>query len=324
MEKNNFTPVEEQIKLCLAHYYNLVDVQILALSSGMNNITRVIKTEEHTYNLRIYCNHQDKQKVSFEHSILFQLLAGTFPLEHPIPVKTRFGSSVAELEDGRLVALYSYIEGSQQASENLYLSLIEATAHLSKALDQIKLVDQGEYSPYYELETNYPSFTEEQFNQWRNNGLQDRLYQMLLTLNDTRAELENKKELFKALPHQFIHGDINFSNSVSRDNSVIGLLDFEFVTYDLRVMELAVVLIELFKQSGENKRERLKHYLACYTRIHQLTEEELELLPDLVKLRAIDVAFHFMTRYAAGMDELSVLQHIVKESYLVVQEVNRL
>ena len=311
--------LEQLLRNCLQQEYGLNEVEIVAHQSGMNNITRKIQCGNDTYHLRVYCNHQDERKVAFEHHILFQLLNSSLPILIPKPLHTYLGSTVAKLGDGRLVALYHYIEGTQQVSEALYRSLIEATAHLSAALAQVKQQEQSEYTPYYDLATNYPQFTNEALK--LEYQLTDEVLRKLEQLNEMRLRLEQNRELFVSLPHQLIHGDINFSNAVTLHNRIIGLLDFEFVTYDLRAMEIAVVLIEVFKANTHYDPNQWQYYLSLFTHIHPLNETEIQLLPQLIMLRAVDVAFHFITRFSEGIDDVTVLLKIVDESYAVIKRV---
>ncbi len=41
---------------------------------------------------------------------------------------------------------------------------------------------------------------------------------------------------------QLIHGDLHYDNILCKEGAVAGILDFEFVALDWRVMELAICL----------------------------------------------------------------------------------
>lgn len=315
--------VDQQIRDCLRQYYQFENVVLTSEKSGMNNITRLVAYSGKRYNVRVYCNHSDIDKVKFEHLILKKLSAQHLPIQIPIPVATVYNTTVSTLQDGRLVSLYHYIEGTQATSSELYLSLINATAHLAKALSAIKVPESPGYSPYYDLALNYPQFSNEQLvllceNSKRLKPLQFKLIQ----LNECRANLERMREQFTQLPHSLIHGDINFSNSVAVNKKIIALLDFEFITLDLRAMELAVVLVDYFKPyTGYSKQIEWNELIEKYCHIHLLTDEEIRLLPKLVLLRAVDVAFHFLSRFTEGQDDEFILEKIVNESYSVFETI---
>jgi homoserine kinase type II len=66
-------------------------------------------------------------------------------------------------------------------------------------------------------------------------------------------------------------------------DTVSGLLDFEFCSYDWRAMELAVALS---KYVGEAEPlELCERFVSGYVVMGQLTNEEIEVLPDLINLR---------------------------------------
>jgi len=320
MSDINMQSIDEQIKTCLKIYYQFDKVELSHEKSGMNNITRLVTLGNSKYNLRVYCNHKDIEKVKFEHLILQTLAKQSMSIKIPIPVKTVYNTTIASLEDGSLVSLYHYIEGTQKASHTLYKSLIEATAHVANALATIQLNEKPAYSPYYDLYTNYPQFDEHQLSRYfeqskKLNSIKEKLIHLL----DVRAALEKQIDIFKQLPHSLIHGDINFSNSVAVKDNIIGILDFEFITYDLRAMELAVVLIEYFKPNKPFNKDELVQLIECYCSICPLNNDEIQLLPQLIKLRAIDVAFHFLTRFTEGQDDEDVLFNIINDSFYAVQ-----
>lgn len=79
-----------------------------------------------------------------------------------------------------------------------------------------------------------------------------------------------------------------------------GLLDFEFVAYDWRAMELAVCLS---KYAGE--KEALSYFDTFVTGFGQtgrLSEAEIEVIPDLINLRVLSNVVYFVGRALAKED----------------------
>jgi len=63
------------------------------------------------------------------------------------------------------------------------------------------------------------------------------------------------------LPHQLIHGDLNASNALADEaGRICAILDFEFVTYDLRVMEAAVFLSDMVRSSEATESSLKKNH----------------------------------------------------------------
>ena len=112
------------------------------------------------------------------------------------------------------------------------------------------------------------------------------------------------------LPHQLIHGDLNASNVLTNpQGEVTAILDFEFVTWDLRAMELAVMLSDALTASlkkPEQLQLQLEGLIKGYCSAVRLTPEEIAAVPDLLRLRRIDVFYHFISRYWQGIDDIHI------------------
>ncbi|MOA62930.1 hypothetical protein D3C78_1884940 [compost metagenome] len=57
----------------------------------------------------------------------------------------------------------------------------------------------------------------------------------------------------------------------------------------------------------------MKLLIGGYLTSLQLSEEEAERLPDLIKLRMLDVALHFAVRLRDGLDNANVLSGIIDQ-----------
>ncbi|MCL6457924.1 MAG: hypothetical protein K6T85_07955, partial [Gorillibacterium sp.] len=62
--------------------------------------------------------------------------------------------------------------------------------------------------------------------------------------------------------------------------------------------------------------------LAGYGSRHKLTKVETLLLPELTKLRRLDVFLHFWNRYQAGLDPVDILQDQILRSTRTCQYIN--
>ncbi len=122
---------------------------------------------------------------------------------------------------------------------------------------------------------------------------------------------QEQAHLLKNLPHQLIHGDLNESNVLVNENKIIAFLDFEFVTYDLRIMEAAVSISELIIKEPvlDQLRRNLERYISGLISVQSYTFDEVQFLPLLIKLRRLDVFIHFLGRFIDGKDQ----SHILKE-----------
>jgi homoserine kinase type II len=298
--------------------------EIAQSTGGMNNTTRQVRTGEGTYILRLYNTHQDAAKAEFEHDVLIRLARSGSGLSFrvPEPVRALEGRTVIRLQpSGKLAAAFRYICGHMPdlGQPEQALAFGKASGELSRQLALIeKELPEGwqpAYPPYYELDHAHASCP---------------LPEAALFCSDPPAEFGGARESLRfladeitrirpilaelrSLPHQLIHGDLNASNALlAEDGSIAALLDFEFVTTDLRAMEAAVCLSGLIPDSGEACEEEavwevLAAFWQGFQRANPLTAAETAVVPVLMQLRNLDVFLHFLGRYKEGVDDSSVL-----------------
>lgn len=126
--------------------------------SGMNNTTRIVAAGDgRKYVLRIYNNHQDSNIVRLEHEVLKELSARPLPFRIPVPLPNKLGDTVSVAEDGKVSALFRYIEGKRPSAqvEAHIRALGKAAGELTAALGQIRPDSKPLYSPYFLLESTY-------------------------------------------------------------------------------------------------------------------------------------------------------------------------
>lgn len=296
-------------------YYMFEEMPIIEKGhSGMNNTTRMIRDKAALYSLRMYNNHQDEKKLQFEHFILNQLHHRKLALAVPLPVYNVNGSTITRLHNKKLVALFEYIEGERPTlhSSNHVRGLGRASGILSAALAELTIEIEPAYTPYYELATNYRPLT----NEWKEELIARSDFiaacaKEIGLIQQERGKLEELAPQIALLPQQWIHGDINCSNALCRGEDIVAILDFEFVTKDVRAMELAVLLAELIKPSTEQLQSKLQIMMEAFVQEQPLTRIELMYLTELIKLRLIDVAMHFFHRFQDGLDEADILASII-------------
>ncbi len=285
-------------------------------ASGMNNTTRFVTAQGQPYVFRIYETHQDASKVKYEHSILLALQEISLPFRIPKPVRTPEGNTILRLEDGKLAALFHFVEGVNPTLEELpqLYSFGRTTGQLTCALEKITLDLEPTYRPYYEIENTHPLCPPQAVIHFCTNPPPEFREQgpALLLIGQQFARFQEVVPKLKQLPHQLVHGDLNASNVLADAEGMIStVLDFEFITKDLRVMELAVCLSDLITAVNEEDLlwAKVEAFLAGYGSVLKLTPDEINALPYLVQLRRLDVFVHFLGRFWDGVDEV----HIVKD-----------
>ncbi|AZN41934.1 phosphotransferase [Paenibacillus albus] len=292
--------------------------------SGMNNTTRMVYSGNDKYVLRIYNNHQDQPTVALEHHFLDELQHSQLPFEVPKPVQNRHGATITVGPDGKLAAMFRYIGGNRPASDlpAHLLGLGNATGELSRAFARLERSVPREltsqYKSYYQLSETYVDITAARLLELCGSteklaGQVDKIGYIIEQLSQLMA-LRNQ---FEELPHQWIHGDIGYTNALAEGERIVGILDFEFCMIDVRAMELAVVLAELPSEQTDECLDRIALFAKGFGMATRLTEAELQLLPSLIKLRMLDIFYHFAGRLLAGLDEDDIWYSITDRAYFV-------
>jgi len=306
--------------------YNLPNgCQIENGESGMNNTTRMITAGEARYVLRVYNNHKDRSIVELEHKVLEALQSVRPPFRIPIPVRNLSGSTVTSAPDGTLAALAHYIEGERPSSSHYphVYALGLTTGRMTAALSQISPDRAPLYEPYYLLDESYAHLDEEAVLK-----LADSTEALaaskpsLMLLQQQRSLLKQQCKAISQLPKQWIHGDLVFNNTVAIGDHIVGVLDYEFCTVDVRLMELAVIAADLLKPEQPDISKCLQLLIEGYKETVELSEEERSQFAALVKLRLLDVVYHFINRINEGLDSDNVLCGIIESSAFGIRWMN--
>jgi len=286
--------------------------------SGWNNTTRFIATPEGRAVLRIYETHRDLGKIRFEHDVLFALTDQQVPCRVPVPLRTDEGDTYTLLADGRYACMFQYIDGVRPSGKQPKAaeSIGAATGMLSRALARVQVSRSTAYPPYYELEAAHPTCTEERIASFCLSPSEPfhQLARELVRIYEEFTMFHANLTHLRKLPHQLVHGDINDSNvlvsSVDPDQ-VVAVLDFEFCTWDLRAIEPAVVLSGYLSEMPDWS--RIEAFIRGYHSIVSLTDDEIEAIPLLIRLRKLDVFIHFLGRYLDGVDSYEVLSEQIRD-----------
>ncbi|WP_274650704.1 phosphotransferase [Paenibacillus humicola] len=290
--------------------------------SGMNNTTRMVYADGRKYVLRVYDNHCDPAIVTVEHAVLLGLSRSRLRFQVPRPVSNRGGGTITAAKDGKLAALYGYIQGTRPSADDRdhIRGLGAAAGELSVALKTASIAAAPLYTPYYDFAETHGWAEGEVLHRLaeRESGTGGCRRELELLLAE-RVRLAALKERFAALPRQWIHGDLNFTNAVAREDQIAGLLDFEFCAVDARAMEPAVVLAEFPDADLEAALDKFALFCEGFGRHVRLSGDEIRLLPELIKLRMMDVVLHFAGRFREGLDPGSVWEGQIRRAAFVTE-----
>jgi homoserine kinase type II len=307
----------------LAQYFPEGSWMTLVGKSGANNTTRFVSVDDEKYVLRIYETHQDEDKVTYEHAILVALAEMPLTFSIPQPVRSSDGKTFVRTKDGKIAGLFRYLDGSNPALDELaeIHSYGRTAGLLSASLAYVQIKQRPAYRPYYEIDSTHPRCSLQDVILFCKNppGVFSELTTELQVIYEQLTTFMEQVSTLRQLPHQLVHGDVNASNIlVNEDGMVSAVLDFEFVTNDLRVMELAVCLSDFIQPSEEEAIiwAKINAFLSGYGKSIKLTEAEIEAVPVLIQLRSLDVFIHFLGRYLDQVSTIDIVQEYIQKSVL--------
>ncbi|SFL49271.1 homoserine kinase type II [Paenibacillus sp. 1_12] len=281
--------------------------------SGVNNTTRFVHYGNQKYVLRIYENHADLNKVRYEHAVLKALQQKKLSFRIPSPVQALSGETYVQTQSSQLAVLFEYIEGSRaDLSDVMHVrSIGRAMGELIDEMAQLAVSLEAAYERYYELYEIHPLVNEDRLKTWLSDMESGKASVEAKRLRKEIQRVEQAIPVWSRLPVQLVHSDLVAGNVLADDHGVTGILDFEFVTMDLRVMDAAVFLNEIIRYHGD-RWELIEAFIQGYGQSGSLNTDEIAALPQLILLRSVVLCIHFLGRHWAGIDLRDELQ-----SYLI-------
>jgi len=259
-----------------------------------------------------------------------------FSFKTPKTLLLKNGKTYFTLMNGTQATVFHLING-HLPTNNLSLSLIEkiglAAGELNTKMSNIEISKEEIFLcntfPYYDLwkvhsQIMYP---EKFFNLVKSDLFHENNYQkekgiyfpnlredtdflmseISMVMNKIKTYIDNKKEF----PHQLIHGDLHHENILClvenekiEEQKITAILDFEFVAWDLRAMEIAICLSKF--ASEINPLEFFEAFIKGYSQTSKLNESELNIIKDLILLRIISNFVYFVGRYLGKEEPLEL------------------
>ncbi|MDP9315152.1 MAG: phosphotransferase [Chloroflexota bacterium] len=272
---------------------------------GINNIVRGLHTGNGDLVLKTYTANLDVRTIRAEHHLLHWLQTQRLSFAVPVPLTTRSGDTIYPAPEG-YHALFPRLAGHPPQPDNLqHMEAVgSALGELHRTLEAYTAPSAHMPSSYGELNQVHPQVAQPA-----------ELTPEHLGLRGTRAEHEvcqwwRDQVLcmheflaitYPALPHQFIHGDFAPSNTLIADGVITAILDFEFATYDVRAIDVAAGL-KFSMRTWEHDEPWPVGAALCsgYKEWIQLTDAEVQNLPELLRLRDMVAAIWWLGRTIAA------------------------
>jgi homoserine kinase type II len=208
-------------------------------SHGVVNETAFAETSAGRYVVRRNQRKLGRASLELRHRLMAWLRSKGFPA--PRLVAARGGETAVEL-DGRLFEVFTFIEGDEFNADR--------PAHLTGAGTIL-----ARYHSAIEGFPDPPPSAGPRYSASSLSGLIERVMQrdmmgdLTEPLNwyDRRAANLRRSlpdRAYLDLPHVLIHGDVHRDNLIFRGDTVAALIDFDQVTVDARIVDLADALVD--------------------------------------------------------------------------------
>ena len=239
---SKITNLSEQDVIELLEAWSFISGATLEATNrqGANNTTHVINTPAGKFILKLYGDSTLTTQIEYEHTLLAYLQQADLSFAIPAPMPALSGQTLVKVkkEDTQLrVALLPFLLGQPMERQNL-----SHTRAAGQALGELHHVLVG-FDPKGKL-AQLPS--------WGNLNhihplITDPLEvtQLLPLTSNQQVRLVKtltevilaSPQLYKKLPVQTIHADYLSPNILVEADRVVGILDFEFATTDLRLLD---------------------------------------------------------------------------------------
>ncbi len=254
--------------------YSISNFTFQPINEGIANSSFIIQSDEQKYVLRIYAQGKNDKDILFEINFQDYLRSNGIPIPAIYPNKNNKELTIIK-ENGLewQCILMEFIEGQSVTPHpstelNIELAKLQARMHIL-GID----------------------FTNTINNSIKLSELQDSLAKEIketpVTNNDVPEFIERVKnfnyQLDSSLPYGYNHLDIDFDgNVITKDNHIVGIIDFEDLKYSPPVVCLGYTLWNILDDEGI---DAVINYLNAYEEIRPLTSLESKTLPHVIFFR---------------------------------------
>lgn len=306
----------EQIFQELArHYFKNSACTVESVPFGLTNATQILNVDGQKYVLRVY-NRYTKQQAAIvlEDELVSYLAAKQLTFFVPLFMKSLDGRLFVELSDGAIGSVMTFLEGSpphvttvQQALEfgKLVGEIVRALSQFSPSsgFEGVPFTDWYHLHQLADYEAAQSFF---QINPFQL-ATEDIQY-----LTELISDVEHKKAQLEELSRQFVHHDILVFNLLAVEQRITGVLDFDFASLDIGMMDFTICLNHIL-QLGEGSWELAGAFVQGYSAHRTHTMQELEQLRLLTQIYHIAVLHIYIGQYYDGKSVERQFDYILQQ-----------
>jgi homoserine kinase type II len=313
--------LSESIKQAVSNHWSLLaEATFEPTAQGISNATYFVDTPNHQFVLKLYAATTDTAQIRYEHSLLAFLEHANFPFSIPVPICASSGETFIAVEaDGPTlhVALLPRLVGQPMDRQNLnqVQSAGSALAKLHRQLANFDPQGQSARLPFWgALDQIHPQVSEPlKIPEILNLGLEDH-NRFSQSLNEA---IEVAPHLYATLPIQTIHADYLTPNILVENDEVVGILDFEFATRDLRLFDYLSSLDQFasFPWKEVHFEDIVRAFSTGYRACSALTVEETEAVILVWKLQRVSSLIYWTGWLIEGKGNRQKVVEAVVETF---------
>ncbi|WP_127531793.1 phosphotransferase [Paenibacillus kobensis] len=270
---------------------------------GLTNVTRIVRIQESRYIIRIYNEYtKDVPGIELESQVTSYLNRCGLSFQVPELIHTRTGENYVQFPDGTLGAMVSFLNGSapQLADASQVRGFGRVVGEIAATLGRF---DAGELSYYgcsftqvYGLHSLAGKDAVQAFMQKPPFPVaEDAIafyYEML-------KNIERSSERITSLPKQLVHHDLLVFNLLAEDHGISGVLDFDFISLDAGIMELAIALNHVLQMS-DGSLDMAEAFLQGYAEHRSATASEIDCLQLMTQIYHVAVLHIYIGQHYTG------------------------
>lgn len=274
--------LSEQDVTEILSFWSFLDTSTLQLTNrGTSNTTYFANAPAGKFFLKLYGDSTTTAQIQYEHSLLTYLQQANLSFAVPTPIPALSGETLVHVNrNGSLLrmALIPLIPGQLADRQNLrHANAAGRTlGELHRALAGFDPEGQLAQLPFWGDLNHIHPLVPDPLEVPQSLALaleqQARLVKILTEV------LEAMPDLYKTLPVQTIHADYLSFNILLEENRVVGVLDFEFATRDLRIVDYICGLDDysMFPWKETSRWEFVEAFCAGYAEHISLRQSEAE------------------------------------------------
>jgi Ser/Thr protein kinase RdoA (MazF antagonist) len=294
--------------------FGIVPTDIRDIRTGRMNKHWRISDNSRTFALRRYRRERSHllpdaqlKSIEYEHIMLAHLAGRDWPVAAPI--RALDSDTIVEHDD-QIYALFPFLEGSPAPYNNVRYLRIKGSLLAHLHADMASAPAEGQrpgFAKIWELDRfdapSYPAFND----LLRAFGEEHQADARVLRAHRYASLRELSRLGYGELPDAFVHCDYHHDNLLFRSGQLTGLLDFDFLHRDARVVDIAwSIVLDCLEPPAHNaiSPAGVAAFVAGYHAASQLDETERALVVPLIRAALVAGAAMRLRQWESGPEKL--------------------